>query len=31
MNIDKLKTAHKEIADMAEGEEIFWTNPKSGN
>ena len=31
MDIKKLKTAHREVAEMAECKEIFWTNPKSGN
>ena len=31
MDIKKLKTAHREVAEMAECKEIFWTYPKSGN
>ena len=31
MDIKKLKTAHREVAEMAECKESFWTNPKSGN
>ena len=31
MDIKKLKTAYREVAEMAECKEIFWTNPKSGN
>ena len=31
MDIKKLKTAHREVAEMAECKEIFCTNPKSGN
>ena len=31
MDIKKLKTAHREIAAMAECKEIFWTNPKAGD
>ena len=31
MDIKKLKTAHREVAEMAECKEIYWTNPKSGN
>ena len=30
MDIKKLKTAHREVAKMAECKEIFWTNPQSG-
>lgn len=31
MDIKKLKTAYREVAEMAECKEIFWTNPKAGN
>lgn len=31
MDIKKLKTAHREVAEMAECKEIYWTNPRSGN
>ena len=31
MDIKKLKTAHREVAEMAECKEIFWTNPKARN
>ena len=31
MDIKKLKTAHREVATMAECKEIFWTNPKAGD
>ena len=31
MDIKKLKTAHREVADMAQCKEIFWTNSKAGN
>lgn len=30
MDVKKLKTAHREVAEMAECKELFWTNPKSG-
>lgn len=31
MDIKKLKIAHREVADMAQCKEIFWTNSKAGN
>ena len=31
MDIKKLKTAYREVAEMAECKEIFWTNPEAGN
>lgn len=31
MDIKNLMTAHREVAEMAECKEIFWTNPRSGD